>query len=119
MFETLFYGVACRVYAIVEEFENEVVPRIIYGEIFLEDPVKALFFAFFGSRTELEELLEGLQLHFEEVVVFQWVLEGRKTDPVGFFGIHAIELKGCRRLRSVSVLRSWGLLYGERGVVVR
>ena len=38
LLETLLNGVSGWVDAIVEEFESEIVPRVAYGEILIEDP---------------------------------------------------------------------------------
>ena len=57
-FETLLDGVSGWIYIIVDKLQNEVVPGIRNGEIFLKDLVKSLVLTVFGRRVHLEKVPE-------------------------------------------------------------
>ena len=66
-FKTLINGVTWRVDEIVEEFEHEVVTRVGDREIFGEHLIESVVFSQLRRCVELQEILEGLQLHVEEI----------------------------------------------------
>ena len=76
--QTLLDGVAGRIDVIVQEFENEVVARVGNGEILCEHFVETLVVSLFRRGVKLQEVLERLELHLEEIGVRKRVLYRRK-----------------------------------------
>jgi hypothetical protein len=81
-FQTLFDGIARRVDIIVQEFQHEIVTRIRDGEVLREDLVQAVVLAKLGRSIQLEEILERLQLHFQEIGIGHRILYGSKINSL-------------------------------------
>ncbi len=80
--EALIHRVARRIDEIVDELQDEVVAGIRDRENLLENLVKPFVLAVFSRRFKLEEIAEGLQLHFQKIGIIQECLGGRKRNPL-------------------------------------
>ena len=70
-FKTFFDRILGRIDEIVDELQLVVVSCVFDRENLLEDLVQSLVLAVLGSGLELEEVLERLQLHLEQVRIVQ------------------------------------------------
>ena len=80
--QALGYRVTGGVNIIVQELQNEIVPRIGDREVFREDLVKAIVHTFFGRSIKLEEILERLQLYFQKVRTRHWIFYRSKVNSL-------------------------------------
>ena len=69
--EALLDGILRGIDEVINELELVVVPRILNREDFLEYLVKAFVLAVLRRSLQLEEVPEGLELHFQQVRIFQ------------------------------------------------
>ena len=67
----LLDGILRGIDEIIDELQFVVVPRILNREDFLEYLVKAFVLAVLRRSLQLEEVLEGLELHFQQVRILQ------------------------------------------------
>ena len=72
-----------RVNGIIHKFKDKVIACVLDGEVFVENLKQSLLFALLRWGFQLEELLERLQLNFEEVWVFERMLYSRKAYSIG------------------------------------
>ena len=80
--QTLLDGVAGRVDIIVQELQNEIVASVRDGEVLAEDFVESVVLAEFRWSIQLEEVLERLQLHLQEIGIRHRILDRCKIDTV-------------------------------------
>jgi hypothetical protein len=81
-FNALLNGISGWIYKVVQKFQNEYISGICNGEVFTENHEKSFAFAFIGGCVKLKKFLERLQLHIEEVGVFNGVFYFAKRNPI-------------------------------------
>ena len=69
--QALLDGILRGIDEIIDELQFVVVPRILNREDLLEYLIEAFFLAVLRRRFQLEEVPEGLELHFQQVRIFQ------------------------------------------------
>ena len=80
--EALLDRIARRVDIVVDELQNEVIPGIRDGEIFLKDLVESLVLTVFGRSVHLEKIPEGFELHLQQIRIGNPVLDCREADSL-------------------------------------
>ncbi len=65
--KTLIYGVTRRINIIIQEFKDKIIPCVRYREILCEDLIKSFLLPFLRWSIKLQEILERLKLHFQEI----------------------------------------------------
>ena len=60
-----------RIDEVIDELKLVVVPRVFDGEYFLEHLVESFILPVLRSSLQLEEILEGLQLHLKQIGISQ------------------------------------------------
>ena len=69
--KTLLDGILRRIDKVIDELQPVAVPRILNREYFLEDLVQSFILPVLRGGFQLEEILEGLQLHLQKIRVLQ------------------------------------------------
>ena len=72
-FETFHDGIPGRIDEVIDELQLVAVTGIFYREDLLENPEQTLALAVFGRGLKLEEILEGFELHLQQIRVLQYL----------------------------------------------
>jgi hypothetical protein len=80
--QTLLDGITWAVDVIVKKFKNKVVTSILDREVLGEHFVESFLTSLFGRGVHLEEVVETLQLDFQEVRKRHLLLDGSKVDSL-------------------------------------
>lgn len=73
------YSVTWGIDIVVEKFQYEIVTGVGNREVLGKYFVKPLVVAFFGRSVKLQEVLEGFELHLQEVGIRERVLNRREV----------------------------------------
>lgn len=73
------YSVTWGIDVIVEKFQHEIVTSVGNREILGKNFEKPLVVAFFGRSVKLQEVLEGFELHLQEVGIRERILNRREV----------------------------------------
>ena len=86
--QTLLDSIAGGINEIIEKLQIKVVASVINREILREDFVQTIVLPQLWRSIELEEVLERLQLHLQEVRISQRTLHGSEINSLILFVSH-------------------------------
>ena len=80
--KTFIYGIAGRIDIVIQELKNEIVSRVGDREVLCEHLIQTVILAFLRRSIQLQEVLERLQLHIEEIRKWHRILNAAKVYSI-------------------------------------